>query len=133
RVVLVNCHSMPSPALNPASPPRARADIILGDRFGCSSAAPLVSAAESYLRSRGYRVARNVPYAGGYICVRYGKPALGRHVFQIEISRALYMSEATLERHAGFARVAADMAGLAPVLSKALELTDEDGLPTAAE
>ena len=136
RVVLVNCHSMPSPGASPpTAPPRVRADIILGDRFGCSCAGPLVSAAESYLRGRGYRVARNVPYAGGYICIQYGKPGLGRHVFQIEINRALYMSEAALQPHAGFARVAADMAGLAPVLADALATLDQDGpsLPLAAE
>jgi N-formylglutamate amidohydrolase len=135
RVLLVNCHSMPSPAIDPAAPSRVRADIILGDRFGCSCAGPLVNAAESYLRGRGYRVARNLPYAGGYICIQYGKPALGRHAFQIEISRALYMSEAALEPHTGFGRVAADMAGLAPALGAALLALEQDGPcpPLAAE
>ena len=133
RAVLVDCHSMPSPPPGQIGTPRARADVVLGDRFGCSCAAPLIGAAESYLRARGYRVARNLPYAGGYICVEYGKPARGRHVLQIEINRALYMSEATLSPHAGFTQVAADMSGLASLLGTTLAGLDQDGLPLAAE
>jgi N-formylglutamate amidohydrolase len=133
HVVLVDCHSMPSSGLSPPPvAPRPRADIVLGDRFGGACASPLVSAAESYLRSRGYRVARNVPYAGGYICLQHGKPALGQHVIQIEISRALYMTETAFEPHAGFTRMAADMAGLARVLADALALL-EPNRPLAAE
>ena len=53
----------------------------------------------------GYRVARNAPYAGGYTTEFYGKPATGVHALQIEINRALYLDEATLKPHDGFARL----------------------------
>ena len=104
--VLVDCHSMPS---NIGRSDRIKADIILGDRFGTSCDARLVDAAESELRRLGYLVARNKPYAGGFITEHYGNPAAGWHAFQIEINRALYLNEETLERTAAFAELKLDL------------------------
>ena len=36
---------------------------------------------------------------------RHGRPAEGRHSVQVEINKRLYMSEETLQRHAGFEQV----------------------------
>ncbi len=55
----------------------------------------------------GYSVRRNDPYAGGYITRHYGRPREGVHALQIELSRALYMDEASLTRGEGFARTCA--------------------------
>ena len=70
-----------------------KADIVLGDRYGTSCAGMLTDLVDATLRSRGYSVVRNKPYAGGFITEHYGEPALGRHALQIEINRALYMDE----------------------------------------
>ena len=51
-------------------------------------------------------MARNAPFAGGYITQTYGRPQQGVHALQIEIDRALYMDEARIERRPGFAEVA---------------------------
>ena len=64
-----------------------KADIVLGDRYGTSCATALTDLVEVALRARGYAVARNKPYAGGFITEHYGEPALGRHALQIEINR----------------------------------------------
>ena len=40
-----------------------------------------------------------------YVAQAYGRPAQGVHVLQLEINRALYMNETTLEPTAGFAAV----------------------------
>ena len=48
---------------------------------------------ETTLRSLGYTVSRNKPYAGGFITEHYGNPAAGLHAIQLEINRALYMDE----------------------------------------
>lgn len=117
RALLLDCHSMPSvggPGERDAG--RGRPDIVLGDRFGMSCAPAMVACAESLLRDRGYRVVRNDPYAGGYITHHYGRPQRQRHALQIEINRSLYMDEARIEPHYGFARVAADMAALLETL-----------------
>ncbi|MBN8605671.1 MAG: N-formylglutamate amidohydrolase [Caulobacterales bacterium] len=112
--VLVDCHSMPSSARGAHAP-----DIVLGDRFGASCHPSVTSLAEATLRRLGYRVARNAPFAGGHTTQTYGRPAQRVHALQIEINRALYVDERTLERTSGHARVRADMARLAEALSAA--------------
>lgn len=117
-VVLLDCHSMPSIAgPGERDSGRGRPDIVLGDRFGMSCAPLVIETAENLLRSRGYRVGRNDPYAGGYITHHYGRPRRGRHALQIEINRALYMDEARLEPNAGFGRVRQDLEALVAALA----------------
>ena len=112
--VLVDCHSMPSNARGAHAP-----DIVLGDRFGASCHPSVTALAEATLRRLGYRVARNAPFAGGHTTQTYGRPTLRAHALQIEINRALYLDERTLERTNGFARVRADMSRLAEALAAA--------------
>ena len=57
----------------------------------------------------GYRVARNAPYAGGYTTEFYGRPGAGVHVLQIELNRSLYLDEATLQPHAGYPTLKANL------------------------
>lgn len=102
--VLIDCHSMPSGATAKAA--GRRLDVVIGDRFGSSAAPGLVEAIESSFVAEGLRVARNKPYAGGYITERHGRPESGVHAVQIEISRDLYMDERTLIRTPGFAATA---------------------------
>ncbi|MBA4209449.1 MAG: N-formylglutamate amidohydrolase [Parvibaculum sp.] len=108
--VLIDCHSMPSVG-GPADDDNGsnRADIVLGDRYGTSCAAALSAEAERIFTRLGYSVVRNNPYAGGFNTEHYGKPGRGLHALQIELNRALYMDEARLEHHKGFARVRDDM------------------------
>jgi N-formylglutamate amidohydrolase len=112
--VLVDCHSMPSSARGAHAP-----DIVLGDRFGASCHPSVTALAEATLRRLGYRVARNAPFAGGHTTQTYGRPAAGVHALQVEINRALYIDERTLERSTGYTRVRADMTRLAEALSEA--------------
>jgi len=121
--VLIDCHSMPSSSLGRDA--EVKADVVLGDRFGTACAPSLIDAFESAFRSRGFRVVRNKPYAGGFITEHYGEPNLGRHALQIEINRALYMNETNLATVGGFvhlvdalraiiAEVASGLGDLAP-------------------
>lgn len=107
HAILVDCHSMPSPA--GAREGAAGADIVLGDRYGTSCNGALTDLVEARLRARGYTVARNKPYAGGFITEHHGEPALGRHALQVEINRGLYMDERTMTRRPGFDRLAGDL------------------------
>ena len=111
--VLIDCHSMPSIG-GPLDRDRGRerADIVLGDRFGASCAETLVEGVEHVLAGLGYRVARNVPYAGGFTTEHYGQPDEGVHALQIEINRALYMDERRVRRSGGMKRVVRDMSAL---------------------
>lgn len=111
--VLIDLHSMPSAgAGDPA------ADFVLGDRFGASCRGEITSAAERTLRSLGYTVVRNNPYAGGHVTQTYGRPHRGRHALQIEINRRLYLDEARVERTDGFERLRDDLTRLAHMLAE---------------
>ena len=117
--ILIDAHSMPSRGGALASDPALReTQFILGDRHGLSCASAVVEATEATLTRQGYPVLRNHPYAGGYTTEYYGRPDLGVHVLQIEINRAAYMNETTLEKTSRFATVAAHMAELVETLAK---------------
>jgi len=115
--LLLDCHSMPSIA-GPNMPDNGqrRPDMVLGDFHGTSCSPRLVDRVEAYLQERGYSVARNKPYAGGYITQHYTNRPAGFQTLQIEINRDLYMDEAVIIRSAGFGRVQAAMAGLVELL-----------------
>lgn len=120
--VLLDCHSMPSAGAwmdSLHSRQRIDVDYVLGDCFGAACAERMTAAAEACLGEGGAKVRRNNPYSGGYVAQAYGKPAQGVHVLQLEINRALYMDEATLEPAAGFAAIRDLMATLIQRLSDA--------------
>ncbi|HZK90543.1 MAG TPA: N-formylglutamate amidohydrolase [Stellaceae bacterium] len=108
--LVVDCHSMPSGAHGAAG--REAADIVLGDCHGAACAPRIVETARRYLTGRGFVVALNAPYAGGFTTGHYGRPRQGRHALQIEINRAIYMDERSYRRRPAFARLSEDMAGL---------------------
>jgi N-formylglutamate amidohydrolase len=114
RCLLVDCHSMPSGATPGIV--AGRPDFVLGDCHGSSCMAAITDLAERTLRTLGYAVARNDPYAGGFTTRHHGRPAQGRHALQIEVNRGLYMNEARLEPRPYFATLAAHMARLIAVL-----------------
>jgi N-formylglutamate amidohydrolase len=108
--LVLDCHSMPSGAHSAAS--RESADIVLGDCHGAACAPQIVETARRYLSRRGFAVALNAPYAGGFTTGHYGRPRQGRHALQIEINRAMYMDERSYRRRPAFTRLSEEMAGL---------------------
>ena len=120
--VLLDCHSMPSAGAwmdGLHSRQRIDVDYVLGDCFGASCAERITAAAEASLSERGGKVRRNNPYSGGYVAQAYGRPGQGVHALQLEINRALYMNETTLEPSTGFATVQEALKGLIERLSAA--------------
>lgn len=109
EAILIDCHSMPHEALQNVGPPGApRPDIVLGDRFGGSAASSVMESVESAFTTAGLRVARNMPFAGAFIAQHYGRPSKNQHCIQIEIDRALYLDEKTLnpnENYEAFRRL----------------------------
>jgi N-formylglutamate amidohydrolase len=117
--LVVDCHSMPSGSQGSAG--REAADIVLGDCHGAACAPRIVETARRYLKQRGFVVALNAPYAGGFTTGHYGRPRQGRHALQIEINRAIYMDERNYRRRPGFARLSEEMAGLIARLGAAAQ------------
>jgi N-formylglutamate amidohydrolase len=105
--ILVDGHSMPSQGRQGHKDPgRLRADVVPGDRDGTSCSPALSSLVGDHFRTRGYSVAFNQPYRGGFITSHHGRPAEQQHAIQIELRRDLYMNEATYEiDDVGFARL----------------------------
>ncbi len=111
--IVIDCHSMPSfSAMSGGLDDRNRLDFVLGDHHGDSCSGAVTGAAAAVLRACGYRVGLNKPYAGGFITTHYGHPVDGVHVLQIEISRDIYMDEASLQRGPGLARLSGEMRAL---------------------
>lgn len=125
--ILLCAHSMPSRGHEPndggaglgrATAPGQRADIVPGSRGRTTAADAVVDCPELLARERGWSVAHDRPFRGGYSTQRYGHPGAGIHAVQVEISRRLYMNEANLERWpAGFAAVRAYCRALVSALS----------------
>lgn len=111
--ILIDCHSMPSVG-GPHDPDagRRRADVVLGDCFASACSETVIRAVEQTLRSRGYAVARNKPFAGGFTTRHYGRPSQGLHALQIEINRGLYMDEQAIRPNGGMEKLKDDMTTL---------------------
>ena len=117
-VLLLDCHSMP--------PRPGDANIVFGDRHGTSAAPWLVEAAEAIARRRGFAVARNLPFAGGHVIERHGRPRLRVHALQIEVDRAAYCQRDSRTPGVGFERVAMLFEALGTELGAALSRRLDD-------
>lgn len=106
QVFHLNCHSMPSFGGIGGRDP---VDFVLGDRDGTTADAAFTTFVADTLRGLGYRVRINDPYKGVELVRRYSAPARGVHSLQVEVHRRLYMNEDTLEKHAGFDALKADI------------------------
>jgi len=116
--LLIDCHSMPSGAgPGERGVRRPRTDLVLGDCHGAACHPSIMETAHRCLAAKGYAVARNTPYAGGFTTAHYGKPGAQGHCLQVEINRALYMDERTFERKAFIRQIEQDMRDLAAALA----------------
>jgi N-formylglutamate deformylase len=106
----INCHSMPSK--RSARDIGRPADFVLGDRDGTTCAKEFTDFVAKVLRRRGYDVRINEVYKGVEIVKRQGRPAARRHSLQIEVDRALYMDQKTLQKNSNFDQLRADITHL---------------------
>ncbi|MBI2769847.1 MAG: N-formylglutamate amidohydrolase [Burkholderiales bacterium] len=115
----LNCHSMPS--CSRLYPPEFGGvmpyDLVIGDRDGTTASAALTQRVVTFLRARGRSVGVNNPFKGVELVRLTGQPSRGRHSLQVEINKRTYMDEGTLEKHAGFAEIQADMKALVAFLA----------------
>ena len=96
--LLLDCHSMPSPDRG--------AQVIIGDRYGQSSAPWVTAEAVKIVASVGFRAGVNQPFAGGHVIQRHGSPYQGIHALQIEVDRRCYLDADGCSPGPGFARTA---------------------------
>lgn len=113
QAMLIDVHSMPP--LDARDGPRP--DIIIGDRFGASASPRFAEVARAVVANQGFVVAINHPYPGYYLAERHGRPAEGRHVLQVEISRDMYLDSALEEVGPGLRSVRTMLAELVSTLA----------------
>lgn len=112
----INCHSMPSTGNRVFGRKGEHGDFVLGDRDGTTCDGEFTDFVARTLRDMDYEVHVNDGYKGVEIVRRQGRPGERRHSLQIEIDRALYMDQRSLEKHAGFDQLQADLARLLAAL-----------------
>jgi N-formylglutamate deformylase len=127
----INCHSMPSQRIGKKG--GQCADFVLGDRDGTTCAPEFTDFVARVLRARGYTVRINEIYKGVEIVKRQGRPAARRHSLQIEVDRALYMDQKTLEKTPGFSRMQADVTHLIRELREFASKGLDQGIRAAAD
>ena len=114
--ILLDCHSMPPRAFGLPE----QAGVVLGDRFGTSMAPRFLEVAATAARRLGFKVARNEPYAGGYITQAHGRPAEGIHALQLEVDRSLYLDEQLRTPGPGFDAIAGLIAAITAALTRSV-------------
>ncbi|HEV7229575.1 N-formylglutamate amidohydrolase [Brevundimonas sp.] len=98
RGFLIDWHSMP------AARGRDAPQVVIGDRHGETCSPALTRRLQTLFEAEGWRVALNVPYAGGWSTIRWGRPAEKFEAVQIELDRGLYLDAATLRPGLGWDR-----------------------------
>jgi N-formylglutamate amidohydrolase len=122
HAILIDLHSMP-----PLPPPAAGQKppgLVLGDRFGRTASARLMTLAADVAGAHGVIVAQNHPYAGDHMIERHGRPAHGLYAMQLEFDRSLYL-DAALERPGpGLGRMQAVLKAIVDALASELPRAD---------
>ena len=116
--LLIDMHSMPNDAVAHLGKPNKGIEVVLGDRYGASTDIALGDLIEQAFEGNGFRVSRNVPFAGAYITQRYGQPVRSKHVVQVEIDRSLYLDEDNIRPSENFEVMKTRLRG---VLGKVIE------------
>ncbi len=109
HAILLAGHSMPSQGRSVGGGTGIdrvahRADVVPGTRGRTSAASVFIEAVDVLARARGFTLAHDDPYQGGFTTTNYGRPAQASHVVQVELARRLYMDEVSLQKNAGFER-----------------------------
>jgi N-formylglutamate amidohydrolase len=108
----INCHSMPSTGNRKLGRKGEHGDFVIGDRDGTTCAPEFTDFVARTLRGMGYEVHVNDGYKGVELVRRHGRPHERRHSLQIEVDRALYVDQRTLEKLPGFDEIQADLTRL---------------------
>ena len=95
QALLWDCHSIRQfvPTIHPEKFP----DLILGDADGTSASPGLIEATLSILDHSRFQTRHNFPFKGGYITRHFGKPAMGQHALQLEMTKMNYMDQTERE------------------------------------
>jgi len=118
HAILVDLHSMP-PLPPPAAGQRAPG-LVLGDRFGRTASARLMTLVADVAAGRGLLTSQNHPYAGDHMIDRHGRPEQGLYAMQLEFDRSLYLDAALDGPGPGMVRTQAILTAMVGALANEL-------------
>lgn len=121
--VLIDVHSMPSLSI-----PMSNGHIaqwVVGDHYGASADNIFSDLIIATLNSKGYHVALNAPYSGGYILQRHGRRQHNQHALQLEIDRGLYLDRDHREPTDQALQISAQIKNLVDVILKYLRQNNQ--------
>jgi N-formylglutamate deformylase len=79
-----------------------RPDVVISNNRHRTSSRMVALAVADCFRQQGFSVQLNKPFLGGQLVRHFGNPKAGVHSVQIELKKALYMSEQTYEKHQSY-------------------------------
>ena len=87
-------------------------DFCLGTLFDQSCPTQMSDFMFRLLEDKGYKVVMNCPYSGAFTTFNYCQPRKNVHTMQIEMNRALYMSENTQQKNNNFQSTSNDLVNI---------------------
>lgn len=118
HAILIDLHSMPPlpPSPGAQEPPQ----LVLGDRFGRTASARLISLAADVAMSHAVPAVQNHPYAGDHMIERHGNPERGFYAMQFEFDRSLYLDSMLKDPGPGLPRTQRVLASIVRALADEL-------------
>lgn len=106
--LVLDCHSMPSKICSIIDD-RSGIDICLGNLFSQSCPQEISDFFAGQFWDKNYKVEFNCPYSGAFITFNYCQPRRKMYTLQLEVNRALYADENTLQKNENFYQTADDI------------------------
>ena len=99
----LSCHCMSAVgAPTHADAGKERMDFCLGNLRGASSSEDFIEFIAEVIRAQGFTCSVNMPYTGGELNRRYGKPDVNQESVMIEINNKKFMDVSSFKKNEGF-------------------------------
>ena len=99
----LSCHCMSAVgAPTHADAGKERMDFCLGNLRGASSSEDFIEFIAEVIRAQGFTCSVNMPYTGGELNRRYGKPDGNQESVMIEINKKKFMDVSSFKKNEGF-------------------------------
>lgn len=118
-VYQISCHCM-SAVGAPTHPDagQQRADFCIGNLEGKTATPEFMEFLQTTIKDLGYTCTANVPYSGGELNSRYGKPEAGIESVMLEINKKLFMDVRTFKKTDNFENIRATLKKLMQKISE---------------
>jgi N-formylglutamate amidohydrolase len=118
-VYQISCHCMSAVgAPTHPDPGQERADFCIGNLDGKTATPEFMEFLHATIKDLGHTCTVNVPYSGGELNNRYGRPEAGIESVMLEINKKLFMDIKTFKKTDNFENIRADLKKLMQKISE---------------